>query len=137
DGHKWPPLQLNAFLALAISWLARRRFVCHLDSQRSRILGVLTRELVRDLIQQIGCVAKLEEKLDAGEVDPPRLREISDRAHSVEVVVRIQADVRVRPYRIEQSLFLVDSERPGMAARQTRRDADDVHGSPLACHADI
>src|SRR2546429_5812645 len=92
-------------------------------------LNVLARELVRDLIQEVRRVAELQEELHARQVDPACLRQVPDRPHTVEVVVRIQADVRVRSYRIEQTLFLVDAERPGMAARQTRSDADDVHGA--------
>ena len=66
-----------------------------------RGLGVFTRELVRDLIEEIRRVAELEQELHPCEVHSTSLGEIADRADPLEVVVRVQADVRVRAHRIE------------------------------------
>src|SRR5207253_7436917 len=125
--------ELNALLALADSWTASGRFVRHFDRLRGLRFGVLARKLVRDLVQQVRRVAELEEELHAREIDAAVLRQIADRPHALEVFVGVQADVRVRSDRIEQALLLVDAERPGMAARQARRDAADVHGATCVC----
>src|SRR5207245_5716581 len=110
------------------SWLGPRGRLCHFYCRSG--LGVFTRELVRYLVEEIRRVSELEQELHAREVDPACLGEVPDRANSVEVVVRVQADVRVRADRIEQALLLVDEERPGMAARQPRGDADDLPVPP-------
>src|SRR6267143_2610726 len=130
-------LELNALLALAGSWPASGRLVRYFDHLLGFRVGVLARELVRDLIQEVRRVAELEQKLHSGEVHTARLGEIADRAHALQILVRVQADIGVRPDRIEQTFLLVNTESAWMAARQPRRDADDVHGSPCACHGDI
>src|SRR5438874_13729887 len=58
-GSSWNFLELNALLTLASSGSSSRRFVRHFD--RLECLCVLTRELVRDLIQQVCRVAELEQ----------------------------------------------------------------------------
>src|SRR6184192_3527307 len=137
ESHTGPPLQLNAFSALAISRLAARTFVRHRqDARLTCALRVRPVELVRDLIQQVRGVAELQEHLHPREVDPAGLREISDRAHALEIFVRVEPNVGVGPDWIEQALLLVDPKRPRMAAGETRGDADDVHGSTAACHRD-
>src|SRR2546423_2471235 len=129
--------KLNALLALARTWLAIRRFVRCFDRQLRLGPGILAGELVRDLVQEVRRVTELEQELHARKIDSAGLREVPDRPNALEVFVGVQADVRVRSHRIEQALLLVDTERPGMAPGQARRDADDVHRSPRACHANI
>src|SRR6266550_6564717 len=127
------PLQLNALGALAISWLppalsVRRGFDTRLA------LCVRIREVGCDLVEEIGGIAELEQELHAREVDPARLREVADRAHPLEIVVRVEADVRVRSHRIEQPLLLIDAQGARMAAGETGGDADHVHRSTSAYH---
>src|SRR5207249_3215826 len=68
------------------------------------------------------------------EVHATHLREVADDAHPLQIVVGVEADVRLGPHRFEQALLLVDPQRPRMAARETGRDGDDVDGSVPTCH---
>src|SRR5207245_9086164 len=112
-------------------------FVRHLDDARlTCALRVRPVELVRDLIEQVRRTAKLQKQLHASEVDPAGLRQVPDRAHALEIFVRVEPNVGVGPDWIEQALLLVDPKRPRMAPGETRGDADDVHGSTAACHRD-
>src|SRR5919204_6749077 len=136
ERHREPPLlQLNAFSALAISWLAARTFVRHRhDARLGFALRLRPVELVRDLVEQVRRVAKLQEQLHSREIDSAGLRQITDRANALEIFIGVEANVGVGPDWIEQALLLVDPERPRMASRETCGDADDIHGSTATCH---
>src|SRR5436309_14997169 len=79
-------LELNATLALAISWRASAPALRHpLDTRREvppRGLLGLSLDLGRELVEELGRLAQLQQELDTGEGPPTRLREIADRAHA-------------------------------------------------------
>src|SRR5437773_799999 len=61
-----------------------------------------------ELLEQVGDVVELQQQLDACEIHAAHLREVPDDPYAPEVLVGVQADVRVGADRLEQPLLLVD-----------------------------
>src|SRR5438445_66186 len=68
---------------------------------------------------------ELEDDLDARQVDPLASGEEADDTHPPDVRLRVEAEV-VPTLRTEESLLLVDAQRPWMHARQLGGDADEI-----------
>src|SRR5438552_4356364 len=68
---------------------------------------------------------ELEDDLDARQVDPLASGEEADDTHPPDVRLRVEAEV-VPALRTEESLLLVDAQRPWMHARQLGGDADEI-----------
>ena len=81
--------------------------------------------------------AHLQQHLHAGEVHSPLLREVADDPYPLEILVGVKPDVRVGPYRLDQTLLLIDPQRARMAAGDARRDRDHVNGPTSTRHRDV
>src|SRR5437867_1509967 len=132
----------RAMVILSSPWSEARAFVaaalwCFSGSVRlaaSVVLGAELGELSHQVLHQIRGVAHMKEELDTREVHATHLCEVADDAHALQIVVGVEADVRLGPHRFEQAFLLVNPQRPRMAARETGRDGDDVHRSVTTCH---
>src|SRR3990170_2458325 len=71
---------------------------------------------------------ELKDDPHAGEVDSLTTREKTDDTNALDVRLAVETEV-VATLRLEESLLLVDPQRPGMTGRQLGGDADDVAGS--------
>src|SRR3989441_7804460 len=70
--------------------------------------------------------AELEDDLHASEIHATPASEVTDGAHAQDILLRVEADVRRRADRLQQSLLLVDAQRARVDAGEGRRDRD--HG---------
>src|SRR6185503_1385493 len=120
-------LEARAFVSVA--------FWSRIGSVRGLVIfGREVRQLAHQVLHQIGGVAHVKKELYACEVHATNLCQVPDHSYTLQVVIVVQADVRLGPDRFEQALFLVDPQRPRMTASEPSRDGDDVDGSVAACH---
>src|SRR5581483_6066951 len=91
-------------------------------------------DLPCDLVQQVRGILQLQEQLHPREVHASHLREVADHPHAPQIIVGVEADVRFRPYGLEQPLLLVDPQRARMAPGEARGDRDDVHRPTATYH---
>src|SRR2546427_6261565 len=101
------------------------------DGVRGRLGPVGTgffHPLVVERLEDAGpdALLELEEDADAGQVDAPVTGEVTDPEDPSDVLFAVEPDVRVRPSRADETLVLVDPERPRMDAHDARGDADHV-----------
>jgi hypothetical protein len=97
------------------------------------LVGVVGESLYIVLIEQIvdpdlAELLELKDDPHAGEIDTLPAGEESNDTNALDIRLAVEAEV-VPALRGEESLLLVDPQRPWMAARQLRGDADDVSGS--------
>src|SRR5687768_12838231 len=126
-------LEARAFVPAALwSFFGRRHVAVSVV-----VLGTELRELTHQVLHQVRGIAHVKEELYAREVHATHLGEVPDHAYALQVVVGVQADVRLGANRFEQALLLVDPQRPRVAAREAGRDGDDVDGSVITCHVPL
>ena len=93
--------------------------------------GLLGRAFVVEAFQDAGPepILQLEQHAHPGQVHAEVLGQVADPQDPTEVFLGVEPDVRRRPRRTDQALFLVDPQRARMDGHDARRHADHVDGS--------